>query len=102
MFLRMISYDENIVKTHHESLATGHPGRWKTYELVSRDYWWPGMSAFIHKFVEVAPCVRLPRINENPSTPATNPVPEAIWSSVTMDFITDLPISLGFDSLFVW
>src|SRR6267378_2213257 len=28
-------------------------------------------------------------------------VPEAIWSFVTMDFITDLPISLGFDSLFV-
>ena len=25
----------DIVKQYHEHLATGHPGRWKTYKLVS-------------------------------------------------------------------
>src|SRR3981189_3149820 len=30
-----------IVKQHHDSLIAGHPGRWKTLELVSRSYWWP-------------------------------------------------------------
>ena len=28
-----------IVQLHHDTLPAGHPGRWKTYELVSRNYW---------------------------------------------------------------
>jgi hypothetical protein len=42
----------DIVKQYHEHLATGHPGRWKTYELVSQEFWWPGMSIFVKEFVE--------------------------------------------------
>ncbi|GLB41131.1 putative retrotransposable element tf2 155 kda protein type 1-like [Lyophyllum shimeji] len=30
-----------IVEQHHDSRVAGHPGRWKTLELVSRSYWWP-------------------------------------------------------------
>ncbi|GLB43132.1 putative retrotransposable element tf2 155 kda protein type 1-like [Lyophyllum shimeji] len=33
-----------IVEQHHDSRVAGHPGRWKTLELVSRSYWWPQMS----------------------------------------------------------
>ena len=40
-----------VVELHHDSLPTGHPGWWKTYELVSRNYWWPGMSVYIEKYV---------------------------------------------------
>ena len=32
-----------IVHNHHDSPVAGHPGRWKTLELVSRNYWWPGI-----------------------------------------------------------
>ena len=28
-----------IVHNHHDSPVAGHPGRWKTLELVSRNYW---------------------------------------------------------------
>jgi hypothetical protein len=34
----------DLVRLHHDARATGHPGRWKTLELVSRDYWWPRMA----------------------------------------------------------
>jgi Integrase zinc binding domain len=30
---------EDIVKRYHDHLAIGHPGRWKTYELVLREFW---------------------------------------------------------------
>ena len=40
-----------IVQLHHDTLQTGHPGRWRTYELVTRNYWWPGISIFIQKYV---------------------------------------------------
>ena len=33
----------DIVKTCHDSLTTGHPGKNGTTELVSHYYWWPHM-----------------------------------------------------------
>ncbi len=41
----------DIVRRYHNSPVTGHPGRYKTYELVSREFWWPGMSAFVCNYV---------------------------------------------------
>ncbi|CDO69613.1 hypothetical protein BN946_scf184851.g1 [Trametes cinnabarina] len=40
-----------IVQRHHDLPSAGHPGWWKPYELVSRNYWWPGMSIFVKKYV---------------------------------------------------
>ena len=42
----------DIVKIHHDGPATGHPGRHKTLELISRNYWWPSMTQFIHEYVD--------------------------------------------------
>ena len=36
-----------IVEQHHNSKVAGHPGRWKTLELVAHSYWWPQMSWYI-------------------------------------------------------
>jgi hypothetical protein len=41
-----------IVKLHHDSVIAGHPGRWKTLELVTRNYWWPGISRYIAFYVK--------------------------------------------------
>ena len=43
---------KDIVKTCHDTLTTGHPGKNGTIELVSRYYWWPRMAGFITKYVE--------------------------------------------------
>jgi hypothetical protein len=39
-----------IVALNHDSQIAGHPGRWKTLELVSRNYWWPQMSRYIGQY----------------------------------------------------
>jgi len=39
-----------IVSLNHDSLIAGHPRRWKTLELVSRNYWWPQMSRYIGQY----------------------------------------------------
>jgi len=36
-----------VVSLCHNTKVAGHPGRWKTLELVSRNYWWPQMSRYI-------------------------------------------------------
>ena len=40
-----------ILALCHDSKLTGHPGRWKTLELVSRNYWWLQMSRYIGRCV---------------------------------------------------
>jgi len=32
-----------IIRLHYSTAIGGHGGRWKTIELVGRNYWWPGM-----------------------------------------------------------
>ena len=32
-----------IIRLHHDVPAARHGGRWKTVELVTRNYWWPGV-----------------------------------------------------------
>src|SRR6266516_4057482 len=39
-----------ILEQHHDSRLAGHPGRWKTLELVSRNYWWPNISRSIGQY----------------------------------------------------
>jgi RNase H-like domain found in reverse transcriptase/Integrase zinc binding domain len=41
----------DLLHEHHDTPTTGHPGWWKTYELVSHHYWWPGMSRYIATYV---------------------------------------------------
>jgi len=32
-----------IIRLHYNTPVGGHRGRWKTTELVTRNYWWPGV-----------------------------------------------------------
>src|SRR5258707_15892177 len=41
----------DLVHAHHSTVVIGHPGHWKMLELVSWDYWWPGLSRYVAKFV---------------------------------------------------
>ena len=40
-----------LLKRHHDSPGAGHPGREKTLELLSRNYWWPSMTHYIGKYI---------------------------------------------------
>jgi len=42
----------DIVHQLHNAPMAGHPGRWKTLELVTRNFWWPGVSHYVAKYVK--------------------------------------------------
>jgi hypothetical protein len=42
----------HIIEQHHDTHIAGHAGRFKTLELVSRNYWWPQMSRYIGIYVK--------------------------------------------------
>ena len=74
-----------VVRIYHDSPPAGHPGRWKTYELVSRNYWWPGLSTFVERYVSGCDtCVRTKNTSHRPVGPLQpNPVPDGPWQVVT-------------------
>ena len=41
----------DIFRKCHDSPAAGHYGHQKTFELVSRNFWWPGMRKMIIKYI---------------------------------------------------
>ena len=41
-----------IIWLHHDVPAAGHGDQWKMVELVTRNYWWPGVTRDIGRYVE--------------------------------------------------
>ena len=92
-----------IVEAHHDSQITGHPGRWKTLELVTRNYWWPCISRYIASYIKG--CDRCNRTKTFPAKPVgklmPTQIPKDTWQIITVDLITGLPESHGYDSIMV-
>ena len=40
-----------ILRARHDSPTAGHYGVAKTFELISRDYYWPGLRRSIRKYI---------------------------------------------------
>ena len=57
-----------IIWLHHDVPAAGHGGKWKTVELVTRNYWWPGITRDVGKYVEGCDlCQRMKNRTEEPA-----------------------------------
>ena len=51
-----------IIKLHHDTPVAGHPGQWKTLELVTCNYWWPGIIMQVKNYVSGCDhCMKLPQ-----------------------------------------
>jgi len=92
-----------VIWLHHDVLASGHGGKWKTVELVTRNYWWPGVTRDVGKYVEECDlCQRMKNRTEEPvGKLKLSEVPEKPWMHLTVDFITKLPVVAGKDAILV-
>ena len=92
-----------VFKQRHCSPVAGHYGISKTIELITRDYYWPKLRSTLRLFIRN--CDVCSRAKSSRHAPhgllQALPVPSERWWDISMDFITDLPPSSGFDSIFV-
>jgi len=41
-----------IIQLHHDTPVGGHGGKWKTAELVTRNYWWLEITKEVERYVD--------------------------------------------------
>jgi len=84
-----------VVSLCHDTKIAGHPGRWKTLELVSRNYWWSQISRYIRQYVNTCDlCLRTKPIRQAP-VGELHPlrIPDSRWDTLSVDFVVELPLS---------
>jgi len=92
-----------VIRLHHNVPAVGHGGRWKTVELVTRNYWWPVVTRDVGKYVKGCDlCQRMKnRTEELAGKLKLSEVPKRPWSHLTVDFITKLLVVARKDAILV-
>ncbi|KAF8684327.1 hypothetical protein RHS04_01435 [Rhizoctonia solani] len=92
----------DLLHIFHDSPLAGHPGRQQTLELVSRNYYWPGIRADTYWHVdscETCQQIRKPKYASIPPQPLE--LPSRPWQHVSYDMIVDLPKDGNDDSILV-
>jgi len=92
-----------IIRLHHDTPIGGHGGQWKMVELVTRNFWWPGVTKEVKRYVEGCDtCQRNKNRTEQPAGKLMpNSISEKPWTHISADFITKLPLAQGYDSILV-
>ena len=72
-------------------------------ELVMRNYWWPGVTRDIGRYMEGCDgCQRMKnKMEELAGKLKLSEVPEKLWTYLIVDFITKLPVVAGKDATLV-
>jgi hypothetical protein len=42
---------KEVLCMHHDNQVSGHPGCFCTLELITQNFWWPGISKTVAKYV---------------------------------------------------
>jgi hypothetical protein len=93
-----------VLRQCHDSPSAGHFGQAKTFELVTRDFYWPRLRRFVNRYVSTCDaCARGKSPRHKPHGFLVSlPVPSRPWISISMDFIVRLPVSpSGNDAILV-
>ncbi|PNX95310.1 hypothetical protein L195_g018500 [Trifolium pratense] len=92
-----------LLTEFHCTPTGGHSGFLRTYRRLADTLYWVGMQKSVRDFVRA--CDTCQRQKYSATTPGgllqPLPIPNAIWEELSLDFITGLPKSKGFDAILV-
>ncbi|KAG3050993.1 hypothetical protein PC121_g18085 [Phytophthora cactorum] len=81
-----------ILYEYRDAPTAGHPGRVKTYVLLTRDFNWNHQYKWVRKYVRACEvCQRVKPAAFSQAPLQSLPTPSECWQSISMDFVFGLP-----------
>ncbi|MCH80642.1 retrotransposon protein, partial [Trifolium medium] len=92
-----------LLSEFHTTPQGGHSGFYRTYRRIAANVYWIGMKNIIQEFVKACDiCQRQKYLTSSPGGLLQPlPIPNRIWEDLSMDFITGLPKSKGYEAIMV-
>jgi hypothetical protein len=92
-----------LLHDFHDAAVVSHPGVERTLMAMRQYFWWPDMREHIRQYIATCEaCVRHKSgSRQRKGLLQSLPVPDECWQHVTMDFLTALPRSEGYDAIYV-
>ena len=92
-----------IMQLYHDSPLAGHYGVTRTQALVGQYFEWRGMATAVEAYVRSCAACQRNKVVRHAPFGLLNPlpIPHQPWSSVSLDWITDLPPSNYNDAILV-
>jgi len=92
-----------IIRLHHNMPIGGHRGQWKIVELVTRNFWWSGVTKEVKHYVKGCDAYQKNKncIEQSAGKLMPNSILEKPWAYISADFITKLPLAQGYNSILV-
>ena len=96
----------DIAKMFHDHQTAEHPGELDTYNSIRPHYWWPELRTYFKNYVQGCGTCQQFKINQQLAKPLFLPTEGAStttrpFANCSMDFITDLPLVKGHNSILV-
>ena len=92
-----------IIRLYYDTPVGGYGEQWKIVELVTRNFWWPGVTKEVKRYMEeYDTCQHNKNHTEQPMGKLIpNSILEKPWTHISVDFITKLPLAQGYNSILV-
>ena len=94
----------DLVSAAHCSFEGSHDGHLHTIALLSKDYWWPGLSTYVWKYVSRCAVCQAHKVLTHPTVPTITPLAfkgSHPFQNLSVDPIINLPPVNGLDSVMV-
>eukprot|EP00253_Pinus_taeda_P007363 PITA_07363 len=94
---------KKILQASHDSPLAGHQGFTKTYRAIRERFSWKGLKEDVLQHIRECDVCQRNKGEMSHPTGLLQPLPisEEKWESISMDFITELPMVQGKDCIFV-
>ena len=88
---------EHIIEELHSTPYSAHPGIQRTIGRVRKSFYWKGMLGDVRQLVENFPVCQMEKSDYQltKGNLTSTQIPEEKWEEISIDFITDLPMSAG-------
>lgn len=94
---------QGLLQQYHDHPLAGHPGIINTTTALAKDFWWQTLKHFATNYVQgCATCQSMKPNTMRPKPPIMPIVTTGVqqpFETISLDLITDLPISQGYNSI---